>query len=156
MRPVGKHWAKRADEQWVVGDKYFVDIRHERSDATHKHEFAWLREAWLNLPEHLVDLYPNPEMLRKRALIEAGYYNEDVLDCGNNAAALRVATYLRGQDAFTLTIIRGPTVLIRRAKSQSYRAMSRQEFQSSKSAIMEVIASLIGTTPEALRRSSAA
>ena len=64
---------RRADQLFVVGETYPLIINEDRSVATHNHEFAWLREAWLNLPETLADLYPSPEHLRKRALIEAGY-----------------------------------------------------------------------------------
>lgn len=143
---------RRADQLFVVGETYPLIIHEDRSVATHNHEFAWLREAWLNLPEALADLYPSPEHLRKRALIEAGYYNETIVDAGNNAAALRVAAVFRAREEFSLVIVRGPAVVIRTAKSQSRRAMNKREFQESKTAIMEVIAGMIGTPPATLSR----
>lgn len=152
--PASPHWQRHADEQLVVGERYFLEVRHERSTATHAHQFAWLHDAWLNLPERLSDLYPTPEHLRKRALIDAGYYNETAVDCGSNAAAVRVAAMARALDDFAVAIVRGPTVLVRRAKSQSYRAMDRKEFQASKAAIMETIAAMIGTNIEHLQRSA--
>jgi hypothetical protein len=156
LAPATPWWAKRVDEHLVVGERYFVEVRHERSEATHRHEFAWLREAWLNLPERLADLYPTPEHLRKRALIDAGFYNEMAVDCGSNAAALRAAAAFRAIDDFAVAIVRGPIVLVRRAKSQSHRAMDRQEFQASKTALMETVAAMIGTSIDVLRRSTAA
>lgn len=147
-------YPRLADRSYVAGEVYRLEHREERSDATHRHEFGWLREAWSNLPERLADLYPTPEHLRKRALIEAGYYTESAIDCGSNAAALRVASYLRGNDDFALIVIRGRVVLVRTAKSQSYRAMNRQEFAASKAAVMEVVAGMIGVSPDALQRNA--
>jgi hypothetical protein len=143
---------RRADQLFVVGEVYPLIVHEDRSSATHNHEFAWLREAWLNLPESLADLYPTPEHLRKRALIEAGYYDETIVDAGNNAAALRVAAVLRAREEFSLVIVRGPAVVIRTAKSQSRRAMNKKEFQESKTAIMEVISTIVGVSPVALTR----
>lgn len=143
---------RRADQLFVVGETYPLIIHEDRSAASHSHEFAWLREAWLNLPEALADIYPSPEHLRKRALIEAGFYDETIVDAGNNAAALRVAAVFRAREEFSLVIVRGPAVVIRTAKSQSRRAMNKREFQESKAAIMEVIAGMIGTPPATLSR----
>jgi hypothetical protein len=151
-----RHCVKMADKEFVIGEVYRLAIYEERSVSTHNHEFAWLKEAWQNLPEGIADLYPTPEHLRKRALIEAGIYDEDVIDAGSNAAALRVASYLRGKDDFSLVIVRGPIVVVRTAKSQSRRAMNRQEFQASKSAIMEVVAHLVGVSPSSLERAGRA
>lgn len=144
--------ARMADKEYVIGEVYRLAIHEERSPSTHNHEFAWLKEAWQNLPENIADLYPSPEHLRKRALIEAGFYDETVIDVGTNAGALRVASAWRAKDDFALVVVRGPIILIREAKSQSRRAMNRQEFQASKSAIMEVIANMIGVSPSSLTR----
>lgn len=110
----------------------------------------------MNLPEALADLYPTQEHLRKRALIEAGFYDETIIDAGTNAAALRVASAIRAREEFSLVIVRGPAVVIRVAKSQSRRSMKKQEFQASKTAIMEVIANMIGTTAANLSQDRAA
>lgn len=144
MRPM-RGFAKRADEQFVIGETYRLTVEEHRSDTTHKHEFAWLRESWMNLPEHLANQYPTPEHLRKRALIESGFYDETITDAGSNAAALRVAATIRKMDDFALVIVQRHLVIVRTAKSQSRRAMNKQEFQASKSAIMEVVGDLLGT-----------
>lgn len=146
----GPYWASRCDKELVVGEVYRMERREERSDATHKHEFAWLKDAWLNLPENIAHLYPSPTHLRKRALIDAGYYDEQAIDAGSNAAALRVAAAFRSREEFSLVIVKGPFVLIRTAKSQSRRAMNREEFQKSKEALMDVVAGLIGVPPDRL------
>jgi hypothetical protein len=149
MRPLNP---RAADRQYVVGQVYNLDHREDRSDATHRHEFAWLHEAWLNLPEQLADAFPTSEHLRKRALIQAGYCDETLIDVGSKVGAMRVAAEFRKVDDFALVIVRGPVVVIRRAKSQSRRAMDSKTFQASKTAILEVVAGMIGVSPDDLSR----
>lgn len=153
--PATPYWGKQADRQWVVGQVYSVVTVGDRTEKSHRHEFAWLREAWLNLPENLAELYPTPDHLRKRALIAAGFYDEEIVDCGTRAAALRVASSFRKHDDFAAIVVRGPIVVVRSAKSQSRRSMDKETFQASKDAIMEVVSQMIGTTPESLERSAA-
>lgn len=153
FRPLGRY-ASKADRQLVVGERYKITEWSDRSDATHRHEFAWLREAWQNLPESIADLYPSPEHLRKRALIQAGYFNEMVIDAGSNAAAIRVSRGFMAHDEFCVAVVRGTVVAVRTAKSQSRRSMDRKEFQASKTAIMEVVAQMIGVLPADLERNA--
>ena len=147
---------KRADAFYAVGERYIMVPVSHRSDATHKHEFAWLREAWMNLPEALADQYPTTEHLRKRALIDAGYFDETIIDAGSNAAALRVAIGIRPMDDFALVFVRSAFVIRRTAKSQSRRAMNAKDFQASKEAIMGVVAKLIGVETKELAGAEAA
>lgn len=139
------------DAHYVVGMHYPMMEWQDRSPNSHNHEFAWLGEAWKNLPEAHKDEHPSPEHLRKAALIEAGYYNETLIDCGTKAAALRVAAYARGDDEFAHVVVRGVYVVIRKAKSQSRRAMDRKMFQESKEAILQIVAGLIGVSPDQLQ-----
>lgn len=145
-------FAKRADQTFTIGQVYRLVEVEERSEATHRHEFAWLREAWMSLPEALADQFATPEHLRKRALIETGHYHETVIDCGSQAAALRVASFARGEDDFAHVVTRGALVVVRKAKSQSRRAMDRAEFQASKTDILEWVAKLLDVTPSTLER----
>lgn len=134
---------RRADNYLTVGERYSLVQYEDRSAATHNHQFAWLHDAWQNLPEDLADQYPSPEHLRKRALIDAGYYDETIIDAGTKAAAERVATAIQAIDTFALVFVRKCFVIRRTAKSQSRRAMKKEEFQASKTAIMEVIDALV-------------
>lgn len=134
---------RRADNYLTVGERYSLVQYEDRSAATHNHQFAWLYDAWQNLPEDIADQYPTPEHLRKRALIDAGFYDETIIDAGTNAAAIRVAAAVRAIDTFALVFVRKCFVIRRTAKSQSRRAMKKDEFQASKTAIMEVIDALV-------------
>lgn len=149
---------KMADREFVIGQVYRLVEQNERSEVSHNHEFAWLKEAWQTLPEHLADEFPTPEHLRKRALVIAGFYTEQIIDCGTRTAALRVAQGLKARpgEEFSVVSIGGPLVVIRTPKSQSRRAMDKAEFQASKTGIMEVIAQMLGVSPAELAKAEAA
>lgn len=143
-----------ANEQFVVGQTYRLVEEAERSEVSHRHEFAWLKSAWMSLPENMADDFPTSEHLRKRALVATGFYDEQIIDAGTQAAALRVAMGVRsfpGED-FSHVVTRGGLVVIRRPKSQSRRAMDKAEWQASKTAILEWVAALIEVTPEQLSK----
>jgi hypothetical protein len=144
-----------ADRYYVVGEQYRLVIEEERSQVTHNHEFAFLADAFKTLPETVADQFPSVEHFRKRLLIDAGFYDETLIDVGTNAGAIRVAAAWRARDDFAHVVVRGGFVCIRTAKSQSRRAMKKAEFQASKQAILELAASMIGVTPETLLRQSA-
>lgn len=150
MRPLAR-FSGLCDREFVVGETYRLEVCEERSDVSHKHEFAWLREAWRNLPEQLATEYPTSEHLRKRALIQAGYYDESIVDAGSKAAALRIAAFVRPMDDFALIFVRDCFVIKRTAKSQSRRAMKKAEFQDSKQKIMDIITDMIGVSAGTLR-----
>lgn len=133
-----------ASQRFVNGETYALIDVEDRSVKSHDHEFAWLSEAWKSLPEHLTELYPTATHLRKRALIQAGFYNETIIDAGSNAAALRVAVAIRSLDEFALVFVRNVFVVRREAKSQSRRSMDKAEFQASKDGLMVVVAELLG------------
>lgn len=155
MRPLRP---RRADAFYTVGQRYILETVSQRSDPSHKHEFAWLREAWMNLPEHLADLphCTSPEHLRKWALIRAGYSDSHTIVCSSKAEAIRVAAFIRPIDEFAVVITQGATVTRYTAKSQSKRAMGAKEFQDSKTKIMEVIARMLGVEPRQLPQREAA
>ena len=66
-RPQGFTWdgqamvprsQRLADQAYTVGETYLLVPHEQRTSATHNHEFAWLKEAWLNLPEQYADQFP--------------------------------------------------------------------------------------------------
>ena len=155
MRPIHP---KLADKEYVVGERYMLAPYEQRSTATHNHEFAWLNEAFMNLPERYAgeQFAQSSEHLRKYALIQTGYSNCQALVCGSKAEALRVAAFVRPMDEFSIVTVNGVVVNKFTAKSQSRRAMPKGEFQASKTAIMDFVAKLIGVEPEQLGKAQAA
>ena len=140
------------------GETVFITIERGRSANSHKHQFAWVKDAWENLPESVADMpwAETPDTLRKHALIATGYFQTYTIDCGSQAAARRVLAALRKSEAkaegYAIGQVRGPVVQIWTPRSQSYRAMGGKVFQESKTAIMEWIADKIGVTADQLRK----
>lgn len=149
-------FVREANSQFVVGETYRLGEYEDRSQASHDHQFAFVHEAWKTLPERLAVEFPSAMHLRKRALIETGFYKETVLDIGTHASALAVATTLRAKDAFAWIVVRGHVVVMREAMSQKRTAMDKAKFQASKDAILGWIAALLGVEPEALSQARAA
>jgi hypothetical protein len=63
-----------------------------------------------------------------------------------------LAAFVRPTDDFAIVTATGATVTVWTAKSQSVKAMGGKDFQVSKQAVLDVIADLIGVSPETLSR----
>ncbi len=147
---------RRADNYLTVGERYSLVQYEERSSASHNHEFAWLKEAWQSLPEHLAEKFPTSEHLRKWALIRAGYSDSHTIVCSSKAEAVRVAAFIRPMDEFAVVVVQGATVTRYTAKSQSKRAMGAKTFYESKERIMAVVARMLDVEPQELPQARAA
>lgn len=145
-----------ADKEYCIGELYRLGVIEERSRNTHNHYFALLHEAWSNLPDDLAERFQTEEHLRKYALVKAGYFDERSIVCGSKAEAQRVAAFIKPMDDFAIVTVSEATVRVYTAKSQSKRAMGAKDFQDSKTKVLEIVAALIGVTPEALAKSRAA
>lgn len=142
--PIGRH-----AENLTEGEIVFVTIDRDRSDASHRHEFAWLRSAWESLPEAMAGepFAASPEHLRKYALIQCGYCDVREVAVGDDDDAKRVRAFIGPLvDRYALIGGSGPVVRIYTARSQSRKAMGAKEFQESKTRIMDYIAGLLGVT----------
>jgi len=155
LTPVNQVWARRADQQWVVGERYAVEIRHERSIASHGHFFAALNEAWANLPEQIAERFPTAESLRKYALIRAGFRDERSFVCSSKAEARRFAAFVQPMDDFAVVTVSEAVVSVYTAKSQSMRAMGKKQFEDSKARVLDYVSSLIGTSTDELKEQAA-
>ena len=154
MTPVGQTWARRADAQWVVGERYSVEIRQERSAASHRAYFASIAEAWQNLPEDLAERFPTPDALRKFALIRAGFRDERSIVAASKAEALRLAAFIKPMDAYAVVTVKDAVVVVYTAKSQSIKAMGKEDFEKSKAAVLDIVAQMIGTTAPTLQKNA--
>lgn len=152
--PCGPFHADRAMKQFKPGHRYPMLPMEGRSDKSHNHQFAWLKEAWQSLPEQYASepWAQSPEHLRKFALIRKGFCDTMTVAVGSNAAAIRTAAAMRRLDEYAVVSVEGSTVHVFTPQSQSRRAMGKERFQASKDAILDYIAGLIGVTPETLQR----
>ena len=156
--PASQYQHRLASEQFGAGELVTLARDEQRSEASHNHEFAWLREAWKSLPEQyaMEPWAQSPEHLRKYALCRSGFCTTETVAAGSNAAALRIASFIRGREEYTLVSVQGSTVHVFTPESQSRKAMGKTRFQESKAAIMDLIAGLIGCTPDQLPNQEAA
>ncbi len=143
-------FAKQCEKEFVIGEIYPMAVQEERSGVSHRHLFASIREAWLNLPDDLAEQFKTPEHLRKWALIEAGYADERTVVCSSKLEARKIAAFMRPMDEFAIVVARDSVIKVYTAKSQSTRAMNKRDFQESKTKVLDIISGLIGVTPEAL------
>jgi hypothetical protein len=139
-----QHFRTRCAEALEVGGRYRLEVRQERSQASHSHYFAAVNEAWVNLPDNQAERFPSSEHLRKYALIRAGYRDERSISCSTKAEAQRVAAFVKPVDDHAIVLVREQLVVIYTAKSQSAGAMNKREFEESKAAVLQILAGMIG------------
>lgn len=143
-------FARRCDEVFVVGQVYRLVEQEDRSAPSHRHYHACIATAWDNLSEEQTRRFPTPEHLRKFALIRAGYATSVDIPCASRAEAVRWVAHLESQIEYAVVTATDAVVTVWRAKSQNYRSMDKKTFQASKDAVLEIVAAMIGTTPDAL------
>jgi hypothetical protein len=143
-----------AGRQYVVGETYRLIQQEERSHQSHAHFFASIMEVWQNLPEHLTKQFPTAEHLRKFALIKAGYSNARSIAVSSEDEAQRLVAFMQPLDDYAIVTATEFVVTVHTAKSQSMKAMAKDEFQKSKEAVVGIVAQMIGTTPELLQRNA--
>lgn len=154
FEPANSQQSRIAREAYEDGQLVALAPFEQRSTASHNHHFAWISEAWANLPEqHACQPWAaSPDHLRKYALIRTRFCDAVSVVAGSHAAALRVAAAFRSLDEYALVTVDGQTVTHLTAQSQSMRAMGKQRFQESKEAVLGFIADLIGVEPETLAK----
>ena len=141
--PANKYVARRADGHFVIGAVYALIEHNERSAISHAHYFAQVKEYWQTLPESLAAEFPSPEHLRKKALIRAGFAEEQATVLDTHEDAIKFAAFAKTIDEFCIVAIEGRVVKRFVAQSQNYRAMNREEFQKSKQAVLDYIDALL-------------
>jgi hypothetical protein len=129
------------DDTFGEGEIVTFERHEERSTVSHNHYFASIQTAWDNLPEK-DDRFPNPEALRKWALIKAGYCTEATTVLDTEEQANTIAGFMGHQEG-VIIVVKGPVIKKYTAKSQAVAAMGKQEFQRSKDAVLDIIAQLI-------------
>jgi len=145
-----KRFQKACDEAFVIGERYTLEEVKERSQKTHSHYFASLNEAWLNLREDAAERFPSSEHLRKWALIRTGFHDQRSIVAASKAEAQRIAAFLKPMDEFAVVVVSECTVTVYTARSQSRKAMGADVFQKSKQAVLELVATMIGTDTRTL------
>lgn len=149
MRPIPR-FERSCAEEFEEEKLYRMEAVEERSSQSHSHYFASLTDAWLNLPEAIAVHFPTVEHLRKFALIKTGYCNHSSIVTESNWAASKLGKFLRPLDEFSIVSVDGVVVSMFRAKSQSRKSMKKDEFQKSKTDVLNYVASLVNVDPSEL------
>ena len=140
------------------GDHVYIEIQRERSTASHKHQFAWIRDAFDSLPDdvHGRELWKRPSHLRKHALIMTGHCDATHIVVGSDTAAHEVRNVIKADKdklhGYSMVTASGPTISILTPHSQSQAAMGAETFQKSKTDILNWIADLLQTNPKDLEK----
>ncbi len=142
MRPL-KRFHNLANAEFVVGDLYRCEVQENRSWISHKHQFAWLHEAWLSLPEHVAERFRNEEHLRKHGLIAGGFCDSQTVVCASKSEAQRWYKHLRSREPDTVIVVKDNVLVQFTARSQSRRAMDAKTFQASKQAVLDYVNTLL-------------
>ena len=148
FEPVNDFVGKKADHQFVVGQIYLVTGEHEQSALSRAHQFAWLHEAWLSLPDAVSARFIDEDHLRKHALISGGFASTTVIDCATNAEAKRWMKILTSEDPYCIVKIEGTSLMRFIARSQSPRSMGSKEFQRSKDSVLQYVSNLLEARPQ--------
>lgn len=143
--------------QYVDGTEYELGPVGTRSKKSHDQFFAAVGESFHNLPEKIQARWPTDEHLRKWILIETGWFDEKEFECPDEKFARRLATFVRTEDEFARILIHrnadgGFKVIVRRAKSQAYGAMNKDDFQASKKDVLDYLEHLTGIPVSTLKK----
>lgn len=155
MRPFGVGMAKRADEQYVVGELYRLAEPNDRTQQAEGFYFANLKEMWGSLPEKYNEDWfaESPDALRHYALIKTGFANTEMFPCETVQEAKRWAAFLGPMSHHAIIKRDGTTVYRFTAKSQSRKAMpGRATFAESTNKVLDFVADLIGLPADADQR----
>lgn len=144
FKAINRYHSRALDKALVVGEVMTWQQVEERSLQSHRHYFAAVHEAWLNLPETISMEFPNSESLRKYCLIKAGFCTVKKVACRTNREANELTAYLLGLDNFLVCEVSNNVATIYRAESQSMKAMGQKRFQESKQAVLEILSAMIG------------
>ncbi|WP_404927120.1 hypothetical protein [Mesorhizobium sp. ORM16] len=147
MRPLSR-FHNLANAEFVVGERYRCEVQEDRSWVSHKHQFAWLHEAWLSLPEHIAARFLNEDQMHKHGLIAGGFCDSTTVPCASRAEAERWYKHLRSREPDTVISINGNVLIQFTAWSQSRRAMDAKTFQKSKQAVLDYVDDLLGVQRE--------
>lgn len=136
----------QASRQFVVGSEYFLIEHEERSDPSHRHFFATVKEAWKTLPESQSRRWADATHMRKWFLIKTGWSTDRIICAETEQGAKEIAALVGQLDPSAVVIIQGMvvTVSVARTQKSGRGGMNKEEFQKSKQAVLEEIAAVLG------------
>lgn len=135
--------AKRCDKELVIGECLTWEEVKARSMTSHRHFFATVHDAWMNLPEIYASQYPNSETLRKHAMIATGFCTINHFVLASPEEAVAAVPALISMNEYAIVKVSSAVATVWRAESQSVKSMGGKRFQESKIAVLDFISTLI-------------
>lgn len=152
MIPLNAANASQARRQFHLDEEYPLAPLEARSRASHNAYFAEIHSYWLNLPEAVQARWLDEDHFRKWCLIETGWYHEREVDTASPQHAENLVALVKSYDTYARIHVRGNKVIIREAKSQSAKAMSKDPFERSKREVLDLMSSFVGVKPSQMKR----
>lgn len=150
-----KRYGNVCARQFHEGEEYPLAPIEARSRASHNHFFSALNEGFESLPESETR-FPTSEHFRKWALVQEGFCSETNYVCDTPDHARRMAAIVRRLNEYVVIVVKGNIVRIFEAKSQSAASMGKEEFEASKKAVLDRLASMIGVSQGDLKKARSA
>jgi hypothetical protein len=133
-----------------------MEEHSERSGAAHRYFFKAVGSAFQNLSDEQRLLWPTEDSLRRYALCKAGCCDVATHVEPTEAAASRMALFLRSHGIGDFVTNDGTTVTVLTAWSMAYRAMNREKFREVADKTLPVLAEIIGVSASDLIDAEAA
>lgn len=139
-----------ARRQYYAGGEYVLVPYKQRSKESHDHYFACIKKGFDNLPEKWTyhkngkRRFDSPMHLRKWCLVKEGYADQTDVVCTTEEQAAGLVTAVRKMDPYAVMQWDGKIMSIWNAQSQDHASMGHDEFQLSKTRVLERIADMIG------------
>lgn len=138
---VSADWARSL---WVENRELRKKLAEkQRTDASHKQQFAEIRDLWENLPERLGNMpyAKSAEHFRKHGLIQTGHCDVASVVCAGDTDAAKLESIWRREGmkahGYVICVRIGNAVTLCTPHSQSYAAMGKDLFQKSKADVLE-------------------
>ena len=156
-----------AGRQYHDGEEYPLVPLEARSRASHNQYFAALNDGFDSLPEGsllaavaerlgIKTLPPNgftdSEHFRAWALCETGFCEVLEFDFDSPKDAQTVAKLYRRKDTYAQILMRGAHITIKEPKSQSAANMSKEPFEQSKRAVLDLLEAMLGVPTGTLNK----
>ena len=135
-----------AKSQFAAGGEHVLEETAERSRASHGFFFATLNDLFNSIPEKMAPRWPKLDHFRRWCLIETGWFDEKEFEVISEKHAKALGAFIRTNDSFSRISIHGKKVIVRTAKSQSMKAMGKDDFNKSKNDVLDLACQLVGVT----------
>lgn len=98
------------------------------ADPQRRRFFAAIRDSFHNLSDEDRKRFPSSEVLRKTALINAGWCSALTVVAGSKSAVMSIESALKALDRYCIIDVRGDVLTVYRARSVSRKSLPRKEF----------------------------